>query len=156
RPQGLRTGLEGEVFMEIRERELAERPIHRVTVSQDRVVRLRDRAPVPVLLEERDRVVFVAWRGIEIHEYRRPAVEGECGGCERRAFEAVCFTESEYHVRREAGLALLLMVYGEVIKEVLDARRRRKLPEHRAFRGRKSVHMVHHTILCSPNSVPVR
>src|SRR5262249_2879978 len=72
RPQRSRAG-EIEVLLEVAERELPQRAIDRLAISEEGVVRLSDRAPSIAVPIDRDDVVGVVLR-LEVEDQRRVAV----------------------------------------------------------------------------------
>ena len=65
-------------------------------------------------------MVVVAYR-LEIQQQRRMAEHPESGRAEERAFHAVRRAVAQHAARRTAGVAVRLLVVGQVeIEEVLD------------------------------------
>jgi hypothetical protein len=120
--QGLVAELVG-VLVEVRDRQLAQRAVHRVAPAQADAVGLGDRAPAAAPAEEGHHVVEVAHRA-HVHQQRRLAVHPQRAGGEHRALDAVRLAGAQHCADRPAGIAVGLEVLPQLVQESLDLLRR--------------------------------
>ncbi len=115
-----------EVGLEVRKRELAQRSKDRFSKAEAGVIRPSDRAPMPVLPEEREDVVVVL-HGFEIENQRRVALEPEGGGGKHCAVHAL---DHPFPQHAAGGAAVgSLRVIVELVEIFLDLPGRIETPQ---------------------------
>src|SRR6185436_4862356 len=104
---------------EITHHQFADRAVDRLAVAQSGVIRFRDRAPSPVLLEDRQQMIVVTYC-LQIHDQGLVAVNAQRRGGEEGALGAMRQSIPQHTARRTAGLAVYFFVIPDVvIKEIL-------------------------------------
>src|ERR1035437_7319753 len=83
------------------------------------------------------------------------AEHAERGGAEERAFHAMRRAVAQHAAGRAAGLAVTLLVVGQVVQEALDLLRSSQAAEYGAFGGDESVrvHRQQSSVVCECGGV---
>src|SRR6266540_3641027 len=89
--------------------EFADRAVDRLAVAQSGVIRFRNRAPTPMLLEDGQQMIDVA-DGLQVHYQRLVAMNAQRGGGEEGALGAMRQSVTQHTARRTTGLAAYFFV----------------------------------------------
>ena len=109
-----------EVNVEIAHRQLAQRPINRLTIAAPSEIGFRDRAPMTTHFKNRDYVISVLLR-FQIENERRKSEDAQGGRCKNSTFKAGRGPLLQNLFRRTRRVTDIV---GDLIEEFLNAGRR--------------------------------
>lgn len=120
-----------EVGIEIAHRQLAQAAINRLAISTACVIRIRNRSPVPVLLEHGDHMVRIVL-SFQINDQRRIPVRPQCCRCEQRPLIAMRCIFPQHSPRRPRRVRQMIRL---LIQKPLNSVRIFQAPQLPQFGG---------------------
>src|SRR5215468_8432818 len=132
--------------------EFADRAVDRLAVAQTGVIRFRNRAPTPMLLEDGKQMIVVA-DGLQIHDQRLVIMNSQRGGGEEGALGAMRQSVTQHTTRRTTGLAAYFFVIPDVvIEKVLNLLGAGQPLDNREFPPLQSKVHIHTLIVPAPSA----